>query len=285
MLRKTSVALILYITLLGTATALAANDIDAVRAVVYDWSRVWQSRNIESYISYYSPAFRSKEYDYDDWLAKKTTLFQRHSSISLKISDLWVFIEGKSAIATFVQQYQNPIFTDVGEKTLLLVKTHDTWKIVSEEWKPLTFALPVIPRTQNMVPTPLQESDNNYQGKESIDFPAKNITFAVEKEREAVCIDLNKLAMPVVSSLEGSKPRVVIDIKNISSWTGPNTIPVNGRVIKQIRTFLHRDSEKLRVVLDLTPSEEYMISQTYYKATNMYCLQVQVSARESGTSR
>ncbi len=279
-MRKASVSLILYITLLWPPAVLSANDIDVVRTTVYAWSNAWRNRDIDTYMSFYSPSFRSNKLDYQKWRVKKIKQFQSVGAISLEIFDLWVFIERKRAVVTFVQRYTDSSFTDVGEKTLILMKMHDTWKIVSEEWKPLDCTLPVIPCTQkNTVPTHSEETDNNYQGKEIIDSPAKkirvnDIKFTVEKEVEEICIDLSEFSIPVVFGLEESKPRIVIDIKDVSAWNGPKTIPVNGRLIKQIRSCLHRDSEKLRIVLDLMVAEDYIITQTYYKAANIFCLQV-----------
>ena len=278
-MRKASVALILYITLLWPPAVLSANDIDVVRTTVYAWSNAWRNRDIDTYMSFYSPSFRSNKLDYQKWRVKKVKQFQSVRAISLEISDLWVFIEGERASATFVQRYQASTFTDVGEKTLILVKMNDTWKIVSEEWKPLTCTFPEIPSTQNTIQSLSLDSSyenrsediNDSSNKELI---VKNIRFEIGKDWEKVFVDLNDFAVPVVFGLEGSNPRIIIDIKDVSAWNGPKTIPVNGRLIKQIRSCLHRDSEKLRIVLDLMVAEDYIITQTYYKAANIFCLQV-----------
>jgi hypothetical protein len=61
--------------------------------------------------------------------------------------------------------------------------------------------------------------------------------------------------------MNGNNPRVVIDIFNVQPCRGRYITPVNGKWIKQIRTFYHNDSEKLRVVLDLNPESDYVLSQ------------------------
>ena len=102
----------------------------------------------------------------------------------------------------------------------------------------------------------------------------KNIKYKIENDREKVFIALNNFSTPEILTLEGDKPRIVIDIKNVSSWSKHYRTPINGNLIKQIRTYLHRDTGKLRIVLDLNPSENYFINQTYYKTENIYCIEV-----------
>ena len=102
----------------------------------------------------------------------------------------------------------------------------------------------------------------------------KSIKFKIEKDHEEVLIALNNFSIPEVQSLEGDKPRIVIDINNVASWKGHYKIPINGNFIKQIRTYLHRDTGKLRIVLDLKYSDDYIIDQTYYRKTNIYSITV-----------
>jgi murein L,D-transpeptidase YafK len=123
--------------LFSLAGIASATKIDDVRAKVYAWGKSWQSQDINKYMSFYSPTFRSKGLDYQGWWQRKTNLFQKIDDSRLEISDLWVFIEGRHATAKFVLRYQDSKFSDVGEKTLTLVNEGDKWLIVSEKWRPL----------------------------------------------------------------------------------------------------------------------------------------------------
>ena len=101
-------------------------------------------------------------------------------------------------------------------------------------------------------------------------------------EKERVFIHSNNLYHPIVFGLGGERPRVVIDINKTSSFReGLSKIPVNGRVIKQIRAHLHRDSKKLRVVLDLELWENYTVRQFVYKVDNGHILALEVGARKA----
>lgn len=278
---------ILCMVLISLAGIASAGKIDDVRANVYAWSKSWQSRDIDSYMSFYSQDFRSDGLDYQGWKQKSEKLFKMPGDIRVDISDLCVFIEAEYATAIFLQRYQDPKISDVGEKTLTLVNSNGRWEIVSEMWKPLAMPGKI---TQKMPSGSRPEEQRKINAAardvhETTQAPAmgtlsqdgiivKSIKFESEKNRETVFIAANNFFVPEILTLEGDKPRIVIDIQPVSSWSGEARTPVNGNLIRQIRTFLHHDAKKLRVVLDLNPSENYYINQLFYKKENMYCLEV-----------
>jgi hypothetical protein len=283
-MKRAAANLIICMALLSPVKVASAGNIDDIRSIVYAWADAWQNRNIKHYMSFYSPAFRSKELDFNGWLQKKTEFFKKPSNILVEISDLWVFIEGKNATARFVQRYQDLKVSDVGEKTLVLVNSKDKWRIVSEEWKPLampartTRAL-VAPFKQQKFTADKQPSDTAGREHEINTEPpnktiVKSIKLKTEKDHEEVFIALSNFSIPEVQSLEGNKPRIVIDINNVASWSGQYKMPINGNLIKQIRTYLHRDTEKLRIVLDLKYADDYIIDQTYDRKANIYSIAI-----------
>jgi hypothetical protein len=276
--------LILFMVLLCPVTVDSAGNIDDIRSVVYAWAHAWQNRDIQRYVSFYSPKFRSKGLGFNGWRQKKTELFQRPGPIRVEISDLWVFIEGKNATARFIQRYQDTNLSDVGEKTLGLVYSKDQWRIVSEQWTPLE---PPAPRTTNQaISLKRQKHNTDHPPSETVIWKSKidaglpnrtilkSIKFKTTKHHDEVLIALNTFSIPQVRSIEGERPRIVIDINNVSSWSGHYNIPVNGILIKKIRTYLHRNTEKLRIVLDLKHSDDYFIDQTYDKRANSYSISV-----------
>jgi len=102
-----------------------------------------------------------------------------------------------------------------------------------------------------------------------------DIQYEIEKNgTEKVCFELNRFCNPKVFSIEGNNPRIVIDIKNVSSWKGKSRITVNAVLIRQVRSHLHRAHNKLRIVLDLSPSLDYVAEPLYYKAEGVYCIAV-----------
>ena len=102
-----------------------------------------------------------------------------------------------------------------------------------------------------------------------------DIQFVKEKGGiERVCFLLNPFCSPKVFSLEGTHPRIVIDIMNVHSWKDKPKMPVEGVLIRQVRTHFHKDKNKLRIVLDLMPSMDYTAEPFYYKAEGIYCMAV-----------
>jgi ketosteroid isomerase-like protein len=262
----------------------SAGQIDDVRANVYAWHKSWHNRDISSYMSFYSPDFRSEGLDYKGWMQKKTKLFKTSGDIQVEITDLGVFIEGEYATARFVQRYHGSKLSDVGEKTLTMVNSNGKWKIVSEAWKPLVMSARIPekmaprsnPKELGSVSPPADKAGQDQKIKLILQngIIIKSIKFEPKKDRENVFIVSNTFFVPEILTLEGDKPRIVIDIKPVSSWNGRNRTPVKGNLIRQIRTHLHPDTKKLRIVLDLNPSENYFINQVYYEKKHIYRIEV-----------
>jgi hypothetical protein len=102
-----------------------------------------------------------------------------------------------------------------------------------------------------------------------------DIQFTIEKNgTEKVCFVLNRFCNPTIFSLEGNNPRIVIDIKNVSSWNGKSRMGVNGMLITQVRSHFHRDHNKLRIVMDLNSSMDYVAEPIYYEAEGLFCIAV-----------
>ena len=261
-----------------------ASQIDDVRANVYAWGKSWQNRDISSFMSFYSSDFRSEGLDYKGWMKKKTKLFKTSGDIQVEITDLGVFIEGEYATARFVQRYQGPKFSDVGEKTLNMVNSNGKWKIVSEVWKPLAMSARITkkttlrsnPKKLGSVSPPVDKTAQDHGIKAILKsgIILKSIKFELKKDRENVFIASNGFFVPKILTFEGDKPRIVIDIKPVSFWSGRYRTPVKGHLIRQIRTHLNPNTNKLRIVLDLNPSENYFIKQVYYEKKNIYCIEV-----------
>lgn len=116
-----------------------------------------------------------------------------------------------------------------------------------------------------------EDSGDDQTGKVSV----VSIDFRVEEDgTEKVFIGLNRYYVPRTFALKGDKPRIVVDIKNVSTWKGRHKIPVNGKLIKQIRTYLHRRTKTLRLVLDLNRLKDYTVSPAFYPTENIYCIVV-----------
>jgi len=96
-----------------------------------------------------------------------------------------------------------------------------------------------------------------------------------ENGKETLYIYSNTFFVPEIFPLEEDNPKIVVDIQNTESIKkGLETIDVEGRIIRRIRSYLHRGSKKLRIVLDLEPDKNYYTDQLFYQKENIYSLEV-----------
>jgi hypothetical protein len=104
----------------------------------------------------------------------------------------------------------------------------------------------------------------------------RDISFKPERGgKESVMIQASRFFSPQVFTLEGDRPRFVIDIRGTSSFgMGGSEIIAGGERIKRIRAHHQRDSGTLRVVLDLRPSRDYTVNQVFFETENIYALYV-----------
>ncbi|OQY44104.1 MAG: hypothetical protein B6240_11105 [Desulfobacteraceae bacterium 4572_87] len=102
-----------------------------------------------------------------------------------------------------------------------------------------------------------------------------DITFVKGKDgSEKISIPFNRACMPNIFSIPGKKPRIVLDLKDVSQYLGKSNISTNGLLIEQVRTHLDKKEGKLRIVFDLNPSMDYHVAPSYYEAENIFCIEV-----------
>ena len=98
-----------------------------------------------------------------------------------------------------------------------------------------------------------------------------------------VLFRLNEFSPPTVSAIEKDNPRVLCDFMatNIDSSV-QKTILTNGKYIERIRTAMHHDPEKVRIVLDLSPNRDYDLQQIFFRNDNLFVLIVNDLASNQG---
>ncbi len=104
-----------------------------VETAVRNWATAWATKDMTGYLSSYG-----KEFDPPGSVGRKTWEEDRRSrimgksSISVKLSDLAVSVNGSKAVAKFKQAYSADSLNVSSRKTLELVKAGDRWVIVRE---------------------------------------------------------------------------------------------------------------------------------------------------------
>jgi hypothetical protein len=264
---------------LGTAlfavASLHAGAIDSVRDTVESWRSAWQSRDLAQYMAHYHPGFKSDGLDREQWKQKKTSIFKDSGRLEIRVEDLWITVGNRLAVARFLQHYQSRNWSEVGEKELTLARIGQRWRIVGEQWYPLAGDRPDPPPA---VP-PVKKGGEQPHPMAPVPTPPERrsglIRFLVKKESEKVFIGLAHYFIPMVFATGGEEPKIVVDIQGVNRWEGDANIPVNGRLIQRIRSYLHRGNPgKLRIVLDLNTAEDLVLNQTYLKAENIHCIEL-----------
>ncbi len=110
-----------------------------VRNLVNKWLASWQSGDMETYRSCYASDFQSKGMNLNSWISYKTNAREKSNNISIRIEDLKISADAKTAVATavFTQYYSSSIIKNTLKKTLNLRKINDEWKIYKETIAPL----------------------------------------------------------------------------------------------------------------------------------------------------
>lgn len=111
------------------------DDMAGVNAMVQGWREAWEAKNFDRYENYYTSTFPGSAPARSAWLADKRKRFEKAGGIKVEIINLETKVEGGKAKASFTQRYTSGRHSDVGMKTLILVKYGMEWKIESEDWR------------------------------------------------------------------------------------------------------------------------------------------------------
>ncbi len=104
-----------------------------IEIAIRNWAAAWAAKDMAAYLSSYG-----KDFDPPGNTSRKTWEEDRRSrivgksSISVKLSDLTVSVNGNKAVAKFKQAYSADALNISSRKTLELVKAGDRWVIVRE---------------------------------------------------------------------------------------------------------------------------------------------------------
>ncbi|NQW92493.1 MAG: nuclear transport factor 2 family protein, partial [Polaromonas sp.] len=104
-----------------------------VEAAVRNWATAWAAKDMAAYLGSYG-----KEFDPPGsvgrkaWEEDRRSRIMGKSSISVKLNDLAVSVNGSKAVVKFKQAYSADSLNVASRKTLELVKSGERWVIVRE---------------------------------------------------------------------------------------------------------------------------------------------------------
>jgi murein L,D-transpeptidase YafK len=100
--------------------------------VIEDWRRAWENKEIDRYMSYYSPHFTSDGKNREQWKEYKALVANKYNQITVKIENLRLLKNDGIVLAKFDQRYSSERLHSKGEKRLYLQQNSTEWKIVGE---------------------------------------------------------------------------------------------------------------------------------------------------------
>ena len=120
----------------STAPAKAAvsdSAANAAEAAVRAWAKAWSTKNLSAYLGAYGKEFTpSGKQSRSAWEDERRKRITGKSSISVKLEDLSVKVNGSTAVVKFRQDYRADALSVSSRKTLELLKNGDRWLIVRE---------------------------------------------------------------------------------------------------------------------------------------------------------
>ncbi|MCQ8895822.1 TRAP transporter large permease subunit [Limnobacter humi] len=120
----------------------AGPDLGALKAevneTVSNWAAAWSARDVNGYLSFYSPKFEIPgALSRDQWEKQRRQRIASKKSIEVSLANLKIDVtaDGNSAtaVATFEQDYRSDNFKEVTQKTLRLSKEDGHWRITAEQ--------------------------------------------------------------------------------------------------------------------------------------------------------
>ena len=122
-----------------TSDKETTNDDTEIFSTVMRWASAWETKNVEEYLSFYSPSFRPTKTSWNEWAAVRKSRITSPKMISLLITDLKILSKSKSKIVVrFKQAYKSNFIESKGIKTLTMTREQQRWLILKEVFsKPL----------------------------------------------------------------------------------------------------------------------------------------------------
>jgi murein L,D-transpeptidase YafK len=98
------------------------------------WKVLWETQNLDQYISNYSDEFSAPQFNKKTWLRHKEDLKKRYKYVKINLSSPHVFHLKNQYLFQFIQDYESDGHKDTGIKNLYVLKDGNNLKIHREEW-------------------------------------------------------------------------------------------------------------------------------------------------------
>jgi murein L,D-transpeptidase YafK len=104
---------------------------DEVVRIIETWRTSWERKDVDKYMSLYSPDFASSGKNWQQWKEHKARLAKQYNKIKVDVQNLRILQNDGLVLASFIQNYSNEYFGSSGMKILYL-KHSSRLKIIGE---------------------------------------------------------------------------------------------------------------------------------------------------------
>lgn len=127
---------------------VSPKEIEIQRALMVSWLKrwleAWQSKNLDSYMSFFDKSFRSKRMNWDQWKEYKSGLATTYGEINVTISEPRIIHFRDEWVVQFIQKYKSDKYEDFGHKTLYIKGTTiENLKIIAEDFDVTTSSIAI----------------------------------------------------------------------------------------------------------------------------------------------
>jgi murein L,D-transpeptidase YafK len=107
---------------------------------VNQWRNAWVGKDIGKYMSAYADGFIDADTgkDKNAWKEHKSFLNQKYKQISVELKNISIYHHSRYWLAHFVQEYRSSGYQGKGLKRLYIIKVNNEYKILSEEFVPIS---------------------------------------------------------------------------------------------------------------------------------------------------
>ncbi|MBX3623630.1 MAG: TolC family outer membrane protein [Rhizobacter sp.] len=98
-----------------------------------EWAAAWEAKDVDRYLAFYAPDFRSELGDAESWKNQRRRLVTRKGEINIKLEEVLARELAPDRVETqFKQSYRSEGFKDVMQKSLIWQQIGGQWLIVKE---------------------------------------------------------------------------------------------------------------------------------------------------------
>ena len=174
---------------------------DEVARIIETWRTSWERKDVDEYMSLYSPEFTSSGKNWQQWKEHKARLAKQYNRIKVDVQNLRIVQNDGLVLVSFSQKYGNEYFSSTGRKTLYL-KHGSRLRIIGEsfegsELKPSTKkdGLPpeeVKPVMATKEPTLKAEESKPVEGNKESTLPAEEMKPVLAKKEPLSQVEESK---------------------------------------------------------------------------------------------